>query len=248
MAGNAAQQRVIEFRYRFRFPDGSERSFSVTLGYDTMAIVGRQRATYPAWTDLAYHQCSNCPLDPSQHPRCPIAAEMVDAVEFLKDWRSYEQVETAVESHNRCYQKRTSLQEAASALLGIFMVASGCPILSKLRPMLATHLPFMDPEESTYRTISMYLMAQYFRQRRGQRPDWDLTGLLRFLRECRIANGGIVDRLRSLGIQDAALNALAVLNMQGELTSLSLATGELDRWERVFEGHMKDDDGPIGAC
>jgi hypothetical protein len=232
---------TVTYCYRFRFPDDSERVFGVTLDFETLAIVAPPRPEYPAWTALEYEKCPNCPLDPAQHPRCPIAERMVDAVEFLKDWRSFDAVETDVETRNRRYSKRTSLQEAASALLGIFMVASGCPILNKLRPMVGTHLPFMDPDESAYRTISMYLTAQHFLHKHGEEADWQLVGLLRLLRECRKANAGIVARLRSLGIRDAALNALTVLNMQGELTSLSLATGTLDRWERIFLEHYGRD-------
>jgi hypothetical protein len=230
---------TVAYRYRFGFPDGSERAFEVTLDFETLAIVSAPRADYPSWTALEYEQCPNCPLDPAQHPRCPIAERMVGAVEFLKNWRSFDEVEIRVETRNRCYSKRTSLQESASALLGIFMVASGCPILNRLRPMLGTHLPFMDPDESAYRTISMYLTAQHFLHKHGEEADWELVGLLRLLRGCRKANAGIVARLRSLGIQDAALNALAVLNMQGELTSLSLTMGTLDRWERIFLEHYK---------
>jgi hypothetical protein len=236
-----APARTLQYVYRFDFPDGSTKQFTITLDYDTLAIVSPPRAEQPPWTALSYHQCPNCPLDPARHPHCPIATHMIDAVAFLKDWRSFDEVDTCVMARSRTYAKRTTLQEAGSALLGIYMVASGCPILSKLRPMLATHLPFMDSDEVTYRTISMYLLAQYFLHRAGSPADWDLHRLQLFLRECRDANSGYCERLRSLGIRDAVLNALAVLNMQGELTSLTLETGDLARWERVFFQHYGSD-------
>jgi hypothetical protein len=84
-----------------------------------------------------------------------------------------------------------------------------------------THLPFMSPEESSYRTLSMYLTAQYFGMRMGQDPDWQLKDFIAHLRNVRETNGGFCARLRSLGIKDASLNALATLNAMGELTSLS---------------------------
>ncbi|MBN2370268.1 MAG: hypothetical protein JXO72_07260 [Vicinamibacteria bacterium] len=238
MATPESTERRIQYRYAFYFPDGARKIFRITLRHATLAIVSPERNAYPEWTALEYRRCRNCPLDPSLQPHCPIAREMVDAVCFLKDWRSFEEVEVHVQAgESRRYMKRTTLQEGAGALLGIYMVASGCPILNKLRPMLATHLPFMSSEESTYRTVSMYLMAQYFRHKRGHAADWGLGELLALLHECRTANSDYCDRLRSLGIGDAALNALALLNVQGELTSLSLETGDLTRWERIFGEH-----------
>ncbi|MCU0242776.1 MAG: hypothetical protein MUF51_10185 [Vicinamibacteria bacterium] len=230
-------ERTIKYVYRFEFPDGSHQQYSVFLEYATLTILPPPRTSYPEWTALEYKKCPHCPLDPAKNPRCPIAANLVDVVAFLKDWRSFDQVDTIVIARNRTYSKRTSLQEAASALLGIFMVASGCPILNKLRPMLATHLPFMDSDESTFRTISMYLTAQYFLAKNGRPADWSLANMLPFLKDCHMANAGICERLRSLGIRDAVLNALAVLNMQGELTCITLETGDFDRWRRVFAEH-----------
>jgi hypothetical protein len=232
--------RHIQYRYAFYFPDGTMKAFAVTLRHDTLAIVAPEKSQYPEWTALEYQQCPRCPLVPERCPRCPIAQHMVEPVEFLKDWRSYEDVEVHVQTGARKYMKRTTLQEGASALLGIYMVASGCPILNKLRPMLATHLPFMSSEESTYRTVSMYLTAQYFLSKSGQAADWDLTRLLDLLKECHEANARFCGRLRSLGVGDAVLNALALLNVQGELTSLSLETGDLARWQRIFAEHFGD--------
>jgi len=108
------------------------------------------------------------------------------------------------------------------------------PILNKLRPMLATHLPFMSSEESTYRTVSMYLTAQYFLHKSGQPADWELKHLLDLLKECRATNSGYCGRLRSLGIGDAALNALALLNVQGELTQPVAR----NRRSRALEAHL----------
>src|SRR5262249_45179319 len=75
-----------------------------------------------------------------------------------------------------------------SSLIGIFMVTSGCPVMNKLRPMVDTHLPFMTSAESTYRVISMYLLAQFFRQRQGRKPDWALEGLLGVLEAAKETN------------------------------------------------------------
>ncbi len=233
------ERRTLVYRYRFRFPDGSERGIEIKLDYETLALVSPPRESYPAWTALGVEQCPPCPLEADSHPRCPVAERFVDIVDVFRDWRSYAMVDTTVESRNRSYSKRTSLQEAASAVIGIINVSSGCPILNKLRPMLGTHLPFMDPDESAYRTIGNYLIAQHFLQRSGHKADWGLEGLRTLLHDCHVVNACLTSRLRKLEIQDAALNALAVLNMQGEITSMSLASDDLARWERIFLAHYR---------
>lgn len=232
MAG-AAQKRV-SYRYTFAFDDGRRKEFAVDLDYDTLAMIPPQRDMHPGWTELSYRKCPNCPLSEAEHKRCPIAANLVDVVDFFKDSLSYETVEVSVQAHGRTYLKRTTLQEGVSGLIGIFMVTSGCPILNKLRPMVDTHLPFMTSEESSYRMISMYLMAQYFRERQGLRADWELKDLLRFLAEASETNASFCRRLQSLGIKDASLNAMSTLNALGEITSLSIETEDFARWERIF--------------
>lgn len=71
---------------------------------------------------------------------CPIAARVVDLVESFRDSVSYEEVTVTVETAERSFRSRTSLQKGLSGILGIYMVSSGCPVVNKLRPMVATHL------------------------------------------------------------------------------------------------------------
>jgi Domain of unknown function (DUF6901) len=232
--GGSAGNREVQLAYTFSFADGSSRRFALRLDYDTLAMLGPERKELPAWTALSFCQCPNCPLDPAVHPRCPVAANLVDVVDVFKESVSYEEVDVSVEAHGRSYVKRTSLQQAASSLIGIFMVTSGCPILNRLRPMVDTHLPFMDADESTYRMISTYLMAQFFRHKAGQPADWELKDLLRFLSECRETNTAFCRRLQALGVRDASLNAMSILNALGEITSLSIEKFDMSRWERIF--------------
>jgi hypothetical protein len=226
----------LTYRYTFAFDDGTQRVFTMALDRDTLEMLAPQRSSWPEWTALGYRQCANCPLKPEQSPRCPIAANLVEVVAFLHDRLSYEEVEVTVEGHGRKYVKRTALQHAAASLIGIFTVSSGCPILSRLRPMVATHLPFMTPEESTYRLISMYLMAQFFRHRHGRSADWELQDLVAFLHVAHETNSAFCRRLAAIGVKDASLNALAGLNAMGEMTSLSIESRDEDlrRLERFF--------------
>jgi hypothetical protein len=235
MVSASRKPREITFAYTFTRGDGSARRFDVRLDYETLAMITPQPRELPVWTELSFCKCPNCPLDEAAHQRCPIAANLVEVVETFKEALSYEEVDVAVEAQGRTYVKRTSLQQGVSSLIGIFMVTSGCPILSRLRPMVETHLPFMNADESTYRMISTYLTAQFFRHKAGKPADWEMKGLLRFLSECRETNAAFCRRLQALGVRDASLNAMSILNALGEITSLSIETFDMSRWERIFE-------------
>lgn len=231
----------VTFLYTFELSDGTRREFTVALDHGTLeAQDTRGPRPLPAWTALDFEKCPNCPLESSRVPHCPVAASIVDMVECFKDRYSHEQVKVTVEARGRAYVKTTDLQQAISSLLGIYMVTTGCPVMNKLRPMVDTHLPFMSSDESAYRTLSMYLTAQYFRRRNGRLPDWDLDGFIALLEDCRKTNAAFCQRLRSLGIRDSTLNALAQLSAMGEITSLSVETDDLKRLEKIFMRHFDE--------
>ncbi|MDP6579946.1 MAG: hypothetical protein QF681_04745 [Vicinamibacterales bacterium] len=154
-------------------------------------------------------------------------------IELFGDWISHHQVEVSVDAHDRRYLKTTPAQSAASSLIGIVMVTSGCPILDRFRPMVEIHLPFQTPPEATYRFLSMYLFTQYCIAHDGGSPDWELAEVESFLEQARCANSGIADRLRAIGIEDAGINALAILNAHGELTRFRLLDDDLEHWRRI---------------
>lgn len=220
--------------YKFSFADGSSKEFAVRLDHETLSLIAAPRESYPTWTALGFMKCANCPLDEAKHARCPIATNLVDLVEFFKDSISYEEADVCVDTGPRQYLSKTSLQKGISALMGIFMVTSGCPIMDRLRPMVDTHLPFATAEETTYRFLCMYLMSQYFRAKHGLRHDLDFKGLLRVLADIRQVDVDFCRRLRSIQINDASINALVILNTLGEMTSLSIEENDLSRMERIF--------------
>ena len=174
---------TIWIHYRFTSPQGRVREFRVDLDPDTLGLIAKERDDYPEWTRLTHHQCTNCPLRPEEHPRCPVAANLMEVVEYFKGDVSYEQTEVEISTENRTYRKRAPLQDGLSALVGIYMVTSGCPILDKLRPLVHSHLPFASLEETTYRAVAMYWLAQFFRKQRGKEPDWSLEGLASIYQE-----------------------------------------------------------------
>lgn len=228
----------LRISYRFRFADGAERVFDVRLDRETLALLPSPRRDWPEWTKLDYYQCANCPLSILEHPRCPIAANIVDLIEAFRDSISYEEVHVRVETEPRIYEKETSLQRGLAALMGIFMVTSGCPIMNRLRPMVDSHLPFATPDESMYRFLTSYLLGQYFVAKNGGTPDWEYRGFLQLLEEVRQVDIGFSRRLQELRIRDASLNALIILNLFGEMAEMAVTGDEMARMERIYRAHL----------
>ncbi len=236
-----SQKKTISFHYKFTLSDGEIREFGLELDSETLSLARKEKEIYPEWTRLPYHKCPNCPLSDAQHMHCPIAANLVGLVEFFKDSISHEEVDVEITTETRRYVKHTSLQIGISSLIGIYMVTSGCPVMDKLRPMVRTHLPFATREETMYRVISMYLLAQYFLYKEGQRPDWDLENLTEIYEEIHTVNKSFCQRLSGIHIKDASLNALVQLDIFADFTSFSLEINKLDEIKRLLHAYLDSD-------
>jgi hypothetical protein len=232
----------VFFRYRMKFAHGLVKTITVTLDYHTLGIMAPPRPAPPEWTPREFPKCTHCPLDPGQHARCPVAVNMIELIEFLFDLASFEEVEVAVETLERTYTKNTTLQRVAGSLMGIFMVSSGCPILNKMRPMVETHLPFATWQETVYRVMSMFLLAQYFRHKNGLAPTWSLDGIVSYYAQVQEVNAAFAGRLRAIPSLegDASLNAVSILASLAVMASMTLQDNDLDHWEKIFMTHWGD--------
>jgi hypothetical protein len=228
---------VLRFAYTFRLPDGTERHFEVRLDADTLASVPAAGVPKPAWTKLAYFQCANCPLGPEVE-YCPVAVNLSAVVETFKDAVSFENTTVEVETAERVYEKTTTLQKGLSSIIGIYMVTSNCPVMDPLRPMVRFHLPFASVDETIYRAVAMYLVAQYFRMRRGKAPDWQLAHLADIYREVAKVNAGMTERLRHASTEDANVNAVTILSTQGDMVPMYLEESLVDM-EHLFRGFIE---------
>jgi hypothetical protein len=234
----------IEIEYSVTLQSGELKRHVVRLDSATGALQTAVKKSLPAWTELGFHQCPNCPLNQSTHKHCPVAVGLVDVVESFKNCASYEVVDVTVRTANRTYQKRTSLQEVVGSLMGLHMASGGCPLLDKLRPLVVTHLPFASVEETLYRTVSMYLLAQYFRWKRGLVPDWEMQGLVANCESLASINVAFGKRILSINTCDANLNALVGLDCFSGMTGMSISQGFVDEsLEALFEAHLKP--GPV---
>ena len=214
----------LNYTYKFTFANGQEKDFAVFQDAKTLELQREADAPKPEWTKLKFSQCSNCPLDDSVE-YCPVAINLSRVVETFRDNDSFEQTTVTVETPQRTYSKKVQLQKGISSLLGMIMVTSNCPIMDRLRPMARFHLPFATSLETFYRTVSMYLTAQYFLLRKGESPDWDLSKLLETYKAISHVNKGMSQRLLNASNKDANVNAVVILHSFGDGVSYFIEDG-----------------------
>lgn len=185
-------------------------------------------------------KCENCPLNESEHPHCPIAVKVVDLVNFFCQPHPYKDVDVTIETPERTYSKNIDLKTASVSLLGIYMVTSGCPIMDKLRPMARFHLPFATTIETTYRSITNYLIAQYLLSHEGKDPDWELKSLAAIYEDVGTVNACFRQRLQEVSSQSYALNALFTLDSYTNYISMSIDGDAFYNVETLFNKEFDD--------
>ncbi len=197
----------------------------------------------PDWVALEYQQCDNCPLETASCRRCPAAADLLHILQAFRDVDSTARATVYVVTQERTYMRRCDVQTGLGSLVGLVMATSGCPILSRMKPMARTHLPFASIEETIFRTASAYLLEQYFVARRGAAPDFELDGLRDLYARLSVVNVAFARRIRTAAERDAGLNAITQLFSIGTLVSLSLDEN-LDLIAPMFEGRAVPSHGP----
>lgn len=234
---------VLRIRYRFAFPDGGEREFTVQLERPGLKLIAPRLDVVPEWAELGYEQCPNCPLAKDSRANCPVAENLVPVIEAFSDVVSHGESDVEVEVASRKYSARAKNTLAVGSLIGIYMATSGCPILDKLRPMVLTHMPFATTEETVYRSISMYLMAQYFLHKNGFEADWDLARLGDFFEQVKIINQAFVRRLTAHVEGDASLNAVVFLNCFASAAKRVLTRERFGDVEEMFAAYFPGEGG-----
>ena len=229
------RKEFLEFIYHFIQENGSKKEFHIKLHSRTLELIHEPHGKLPTWTILEFNQCSNCPLIKEEHKYCPVAANIVQITEFFRESSSFEEVDIQLETEEREYSKRTSMQKGVSSMLGIIMVTSSCPVLNKLKPMVRFHLPFASITETIYRVVSMYLIKQYFRKRKGLEPDWELQSLMNDYKEIHTVNQAFFKRLSFMKGKDANVNALIILDNFANYINFTLDSNKLSKIEWMFE-------------
>lgn len=228
----------MDIKYRFHFPGDQNESFDLALDPADLSYQPAASTETPEWTRLENNKCPNCPLNEKDSPHCPVARNLAPMISRFINRLSYEEVDVEVITAGREYRKHISLQKAISSLFGVVMSTSGCPVLDKMRPMVMTHLPFSELEEARYRSISMYLLAQLFRARKGLAPDWELKGLETIYAAVTLVNRAFIGRLHAVPLlEDASLNAIIGLDCFC-LSNERFMNRSLEKLERLFQMYL----------
>jgi hypothetical protein len=209
------------FRYLITLPDGSTTEIVITLDPVTLQCV-EPEAMSLSWTALEVHQCPDCPLSGKGQALCPMAAHLAPIVEKIGGLLSFEMLDVEVSWGPRYLRSRSSAQKIASSLIGLVVATSGCPRSAFLKPMAWFHLPFATEDETLFRAVSSYLLAQYFAAGRGAVPDWSLASLTRHYADLHEVNIAMAGRLREACKHDAIVNAVVLLDMFAKVVPYSV--------------------------
>lgn len=224
----------LEYNYKFDFPSGTSKEFKIILDAETLSYVSKRKAILPGWSKLKFNQCVRCTL-PAKTKYCPVAANLYPIMKSFKSCNFQEKLQITLDTTDRTYTKLTTLQKGVSSMIGIIMVTSGCPILSKLKPMARFHLPFANPQENLYRAISMFLVQEFFKYKQGLKTDWNLHDLVKTYEEIHQVNVALSKRLKAVDNRDAEGNALIVLDNLANYVNFSLDHNRLAGLENLFK-------------
>jgi len=235
--GESSDQ-LFTYQYQFNFGNNKVKEFTINIDSKTLRYVNHQK-DFPKWTELKCNKCPNCPLDDKEHTHCPAATAVSETIEFFRDTLSTDKGTVTIKSASRNYSKDVTITDGVSAMMGLVMASSGCPILGRLKPLVRQHLPFATQEETAYRSLGMYLLSQSFLSKKGEEPDWKLENFAKLYEEINIVNKAFCDRLRQSHIEDASLNALVKLDCFAQLINFIISDGPIKDLQQLFEKYAE---------
>lgn len=186
-----------------------------------------------SWTSLSYHKCENCPLKPEDHPHCPVSLDIEEVAQKFSALLSWKKAEVWVHTEERSYHKNCDLQTGLRSMLGLMMALSMCPILSQLKPLAASHLPFANFQETVSRVVGNYLIRQFLNDRNGGEADWSLKELKAMYKELVTVNFSMLERIRAACEEDANMNAISIFFSMSSIVNMALEE-QLDEMQEHF--------------
>jgi hypothetical protein len=153
---------------------------------------------------------------------CPIAVNLADLVTEFKQTLSYDSCLVSCRTAERLITKETVVQDGLSSIMGLIMATSGCPVMNILKPMARFHLPFATIDEALFRSVSVYLLRQYFIYLDQGQSDFHLENVKFYYDKIEKVNSGILRRIKSATRLDADRNAIVILNCLAQILHLEL--------------------------
>lgn len=236
----SVEEKTSEFiiDFSFLFNDGNEKRVKVRIDENTLNLIRPELKVPPSWAKLENFECPSCPIDKDKYKYCPLAVNLNDVINDFTDYYSYDEVEVTIQTNDRTYYKKTSLQNGLGSLFGIVMVANDCPVMGKLKPMMRYHLPFATLEETDYRILSMYMLAQFVVQKNGGVPDWEMKNLKGLYEEIKILNQNVSRQLSKIKSKDAIVNSVVILNNFAEHVTFLLSKNMMERLRILFKDYL----------
>lgn len=229
---------TINYTYQFEFQNGRKEEFHLKLDNKSLSPIQDSEQEIPEWARLEFKQCLGCPLS-LETIYCPLAKQIAPLVDTIKDVTSIEETRVTVIQDERIISSDTTAQEGISSVMGILTAVSGCPLTQFFKPMARFHLPFANIEETFYRASSMYMLGQYYRWKDNMSADMDMKGLPQYYANVAMVNKNMSKRLRDCKREDAAVNALVLLDMF--VQSLPDTIDEvLEEFKPLFDSYLVD--------
>ena len=231
----------VRITYSIELNQKTKEVFDFNLDAQSFELISEPVANPPSWTELAFKQCSHCPLKVEEHTHCPMALELHKVVERFHDTRSIDEVKLEVITEDRTVVQTTALQRVLSSMLGLIFPTCGCPKTAYMRPMARFHVPLASEEETVFRVAGMYLVAQYFLTHNGKKGQFAFDGLISIYEDFHILNKAIASRLQYATDSDSSKNAITLLDMYSSLVPM-LLEDQLAEIRGFFTAFLPEDE------
>ena len=227
---------TFTIHYCFTLKNNEKKKFSLEIDSQRIELINNIPDKLPSWALLDFHKCPHCPLPTNTHSHCPLCANIVTIVEQFEGVKSFDELQLEVVTADKVIFQETTAQRAIGTLMGLVSATSGCPHTVFFRPMARFHRP-LAREETVYRAVSMYLVAQYFLQQNGEQIDMSLNGLKDIYHNLNIVNQSLVKRFRSFSKTDISANAIILLDVYAS-TIPSIIEKSLEDIRYLFEPYL----------
>jgi hypothetical protein len=201
---------TLEITYLFNFNKPNQKKYKFSFDLSSMELIMDEKRNLPDWTLLSNNQCEHCPLDATKTKRCPIAANLSMVSEDFKAENAENEITIGVITKERTYLKKGTLLDGLLSIFGLLMATSGCPHMDFLKPMARFHLPFSSSEETLVRSLSMFLLTEFFEDDLSRFSM--VTNYISDNHEkLEKVNHGIAERIKGIAIgsaENSAINAL----------------------------------------
>jgi hypothetical protein len=231
----SSMDEAVTFKYVFRLEDGRVERFQIDLDDKLELNTVSSDGEKPDWALLDSNKCPNCPLDSATSPYCPAALGISELLYHFHGMNSTDRATVEVHTPARTYSKETDLQDGLFSILGVIMPTSGCPALKFLRPMARFHLPFSTIHETEVRSVSFYLLRQYFDDDPGKTFADYLDELYANYEELQSVNRCLIQRIRMMErTGDVNKNAVIILMILSQMVSSEIKS-HLKNLEYLFK-------------